>query len=47
MLPCDAFMNINNRKARNWNEDDEPRQCAIYQDEQEGEPQEEMEVVEG
>ena len=37
MTPVDALMNINNRKYRNWQEDDEPRQCAIYQDEQEGE----------
>ena len=37
MMPVDHFLAVNNKKYRNWDEDVEPRQCAIYQDEQEGE----------
>ena len=37
MMPVDHFLSMNNKKCRVWEPDEEPRQCAIYQDEQEGE----------
>jgi hypothetical protein len=33
-MPCDHFMQVNNRKYRNWEPDAEPRQCYIEQDEE-------------
>jgi hypothetical protein len=46
MMPVDHFVAMNNRKYRAWNEEVEPRQYAIYQDEQEAEPEQETEIVE-
>ena len=42
MMPVDHFLSMNNKKCRVWEPEAEPRQCAIYQDEQEGEVENEL-----